>query len=65
MKCFITGKRSRVGNSVSKSNRKTKRRFKVNFQACKSYICYTDKLSKLSCKGLRTLKKLCLITKLN
>ena len=47
-KCVVCGKKAVVGNSVSHSNRKTKRKFNVNLQkiniilsgkACKEYVC--------------------------
>jgi len=37
-KCDITGKRMMVGNTVSHSNRKTKRRFYPNLQKKKFFI---------------------------
>lgn len=37
-KCDITGKRMMVGNSVSHSNRRTKRRFYPNLQKKKFFI---------------------------
>ena len=36
--CDLTGKRPMTGNNVSKSNRKTKRRFYPNLQTKKFYI---------------------------
>jgi len=47
-KCVVCGKKSRSGNSVSHSNRKTKRKFKANLQKInilldgykqKEYVC--------------------------
>jgi len=41
--CQITGKRPRVGNNVSKSNNKTKRKFYPNLHKKKFYIPEEDK----------------------
>ena len=57
--CQITGKKALVGNNVSHSNRKTKRRFEVNL--------FTKKFSaeegcwivlKVSAAGLRLINKI-------
>jgi large subunit ribosomal protein L28 len=57
--CQITGKRAMVGNNVSHSNRKTKRRFDVNLFTKKFYWpeqdCWIS--LKVSAKGLRTINK--------
>ncbi len=37
-KCEISGKRTQVGNTISHSHRKTKRKFKVNLIKKKVYI---------------------------
>ena len=41
--CQITGKRPRVGNNVSKSNNKTKRKFYPNLHQKKFYLPEEDK----------------------
>ena len=48
--CQITGKKAMVGNNVSHSNRKTKRRFDVNL--------FTKKFFWLSAAGLRLINKI-------
>ena len=55
--CLFDNKRTRSGCAVSKSNRKTKRVFKVNLQNKK--ICNTLNFFslKISCNSLRILKK--------
>ncbi len=57
--CQITGKKVMVGNNVSHSNRKTKRRFYPNLQVKKFYIAEEDKWIslKVSTSGLRTVDK--------
>ncbi|HNY06859.1 MAG TPA: 50S ribosomal protein L28 [Bacteroidales bacterium] len=57
--CEITGKSMLVGNSVSHSNIKTKRRFYPNLQTKKFYIPEEDKwiVLKVSAAGLRTIDK--------
>jgi len=58
--CQITGKRARVGNNVSHSNRKTKRKFHINLFTKKFYWveqdCWID--LKVSANGLRTINKI-------
>jgi len=58
--CQITGKKSIVGNSVSHSNRKTKRRFNVNLHAKRFFIPEENKWIslKVSAAGLRTINKI-------
>ena len=58
--CQITGKKAMVGNNVSHSKRRTKRKFNVNLFNKKFYwpeqgiwICLT-----ISAAGLRTINKL-------
>jgi large subunit ribosomal protein L28 len=57
--CQITGKKAMVGNNVSHSNKKTKRRFDVNLFTKKFYWpeqdCWIS--MKVSAKGLRTINK--------
>jgi len=57
--CQITGKRPRVGNNVSHSNNKTKRRFLPNLHKKKFYIPSEDKwiTLKVSTTALRTINK--------
>ncbi len=57
--CQLTGKRPITGNNVSKSNRKTKRRFIPNLQTKKFYIPETDQwiTLKVSMAALRTIDK--------
>jgi len=57
--CQITGKRAMVGNNVSHSNKKTKRKFNVNLFTKKFYWVEEDcwiSLS-ISASGLRTINK--------
>lgn len=58
--CELTGKRPIVGNNVSHSNRKTKRRFLPNLIKKQFYIPELDKTVtlKVSTKALRTIDKL-------
>ena len=57
--CAITGKKPMVGNNVSHSKRRTKRRFDVNLFDKKFYWpeqgCWIS--LRLSAKGLRTINK--------
>ncbi len=57
MRCFVTKKRTRFGNCVSKSNRKTRRKFKLNLQFRKFYLNGKFISFRLSCKGLRIIDK--------
>ncbi|MDR1526457.1 MAG: 50S ribosomal protein L28 [Dysgonamonadaceae bacterium] len=58
--CQITGKKAMVGNNVSHSNRKTKRKFNANLFAKKFYWVEQDCWVNLnvSAKGLRTINKI-------
>ena len=58
--CQLTGKRPISGNSVSHSNRKTRRRFLPNLQKKRFYIPETDQWIelKVSTKAMRTINKL-------
>ncbi|WP_306639985.1 50S ribosomal protein L28 [Sanyastnella coralliicola] len=58
--CQLTGKRMMVGNNVSHSNRKTKRRFYPNLVDKKFYIPSEDRWVKLriSTSALRTVNKI-------
>jgi large subunit ribosomal protein L28 len=57
--CDITGKRAVVGNSVSFSNKKTKRRFNPNLQVKKFYIPEEDMwiTLKVSTSAIRNINK--------
>ncbi|HON17576.1 MAG TPA: 50S ribosomal protein L28 [Salinivirgaceae bacterium] len=57
--CQITGKRAMVGNNVSHSNRKTKRRFMPNLITKKFYLPEEDRwiTLKVSAQGLRIINK--------
>ena len=57
--CQITGKKAIVGNSVSHSNIKTKRKFNVNLQTKKFYIPEEDSwiTLKVSTAGIKTINK--------
>lgn len=57
--CDLTGKATITGNKVSKSNRKTKRKFYPNLQKKRFYIPETDEwiTLKVSTKAIRTINK--------
>lgn len=57
--CEITGKKSMVGNNVSHSNKKTKRRFNPNLHVKKFYLAEEDAwiTLKVSAAGLRKIDK--------
>ena len=57
--CEVTGKKVTVGNTVSHSNIKTKRKFYPNLQTKKFYVPETDSYVtlKVSAKGLKTITK--------
>jgi large subunit ribosomal protein L28 len=57
--CALTGKRPLVGNKVSKSNRKVKRRFYPNLFKRKFYVPEIDRTIelKVSTSALRTINK--------
>lgn len=57
--CQITGKRARVGNNVSKSNNRTKRKFYPNLQKKRFYLPEEDKwvTLKVSTKALKAINK--------
>lgn len=57
--CQITGKKPRVGNNVSHSNIKTKRKFLPNLHKKRFYIPEEDKwiTLKVSTTALRTINK--------
>ena len=58
--CQLTGKKVMVGNNVSHSNRKTKRRFYPNLIEKRFYIPSEDKWVKLkiTTSALRTINKI-------
>jgi large subunit ribosomal protein L28 len=58
--CEITGKKVMVGNNVSHSNRKTKRKFLPNLFKKKFYLAAEDKwvVLRVSANGLRTIDKI-------
>ena len=58
--CKITGKRPLVGNNVSKSNRKTKRRQLPNLQSKRIFVPELGKAVKLkvSVTALKTIDRL-------
>ena len=57
--CDLTGKRSIVGNNVSFSNKKTKRRFNPNLQIKRFYLPETGEWVRLkvSTSVMRTINK--------
>jgi len=57
--CELTGKKMMVGNHVSHSNRKTKRRFYPNLQTKKFFIPELEKwiTLKVSTAAIRTINK--------
>lgn len=57
--CLVTGKKPMVGNSVSHSNIKTKRRFLPNLQTKRFFLAEEDRwvTMKLSTEALRTINK--------
>lgn len=57
--CQLTGKSVMVGNNVSHSNRKTKRRFLPNLVTKKFYLPEEDRTItlKISTSALRTISK--------
>lgn len=57
--CQITGKKPQVGNNVSHSNIKTKRRFLPNLFKKKFYLAEEDRwiVLKVSSSALRTINK--------
>lgn len=58
--CQITGKKAMVGNNVSHSKRRTKRKFDVNLFTKKFYWVEQDVwiMLTISAAGLRTINKL-------
>jgi large subunit ribosomal protein L28 len=58
--CDLTGKKAMVGNSVSFSNKKTKRRFHPNLQTKRFYVPELKEwiTLKVSTSALRTIDKI-------
>lgn len=58
--CTLTGKRPIVGNNVSHSNRKTKRRFLPNLQKKRFFVPETGEwvTLRISTSAIRTINKL-------
>jgi len=57
--CQITGKRPRIGNTVSHANKKAKRRFNINLQTKRFWLEEQKRFVKLrvSTKGMRIIDK--------
>ncbi len=57
--CQVTGKKMMVGNNVSHSNMKTKRRFYPNLFTKRFYLPEEDRwiVLKVSAAGIRTINK--------
>lgn len=57
--CQVTGKKALVGNQVSHSNHKTKRRFEVNLQSKRFWLEDENRWISLrvSARGIRTITK--------
>ncbi len=57
--CQVTGKKPMVGNSVSHSNIKTKRRFLPNLQTKRFFFAEEDRwvTLKVSAEAIRTINK--------
>ena len=57
--CQVTGKRSLVGNKVSHSNRKTKRRFEINLRRKRYWLEEEGRwiTLKLTARAMRTIDK--------
>ena len=58
--CQVTGRKPGFGNSVSHSNRRTRRRFDPNIQTKRYYLPSEDRFVRLtlSAKGIKTVDKL-------
>lgn len=65
--CDLTKKKALVGNKVSHSNRKTKRRFYPNLQTKRFYIPEEDSwiTLKVSASALKTINKIGITEALN
>lgn len=58
--CQITGKKALVGNNVSHSKRRTKKKFNVNLFYKRFYLAEEDKWVRIRCSasGLRLINKI-------
>ncbi len=58
--CQITGKKAQVGNNVSHSKRRTKRKFEVNLHTKKYYWVEQDMwiVLRVSTQAMRTINKI-------
>lgn len=58
--CQLTGRKAQVGNNVSHSKRRTKRKFKINLHTKKFYWVEQDMWIelKVSARALRTINKI-------
>lgn len=58
--CQITGKKAQVGNNVSHSKRRTKRKFEVNLHTKKYYLVEQDMwiVLRVSAHAMRTINKI-------
>jgi len=58
--CQLTGRKAQVGNNVSHSKRRTKRKFKINLHRKKFYWVEQDMWIelKVSARALRTINKI-------
>jgi large subunit ribosomal protein L28 len=65
--CQITGKKVMVGNNVSHSNAKTKRRFYPNLQRKRFYIVEEDRwvTLRVSVAAMRTINKIGVLLAMN
>jgi len=57
--CHITGKRPRVGNTVSHANKKAKRRFNINLHSKRFWLAEQKRFIRLrvSTQGMRIIDK--------
>lgn len=57
--CMVTGKKAVVGNNVSHSNNRTKRRFKINIQKKRFYVPSQERYVtlKVSTQGIKIIAK--------
>lgn len=57
--CQVTGKRPRVGNTVSHANKKAKRRFNINLQSKRFWLADEKRFIRLrvSTQGIRIIDK--------
>lgn len=57
--CQVTGKRPRVGNTVSHANKKAKRRFNINLQSKRFWLADEKRFIRMrvSTQGIRIIDK--------